>query len=53
MKGEDIIKLVFCSWPGNRMLPLHSSKGVIIIQLSLREIDLEWGVGWTEQGWRG
>lgn len=35
------------------MLPLHSTKGVIIIKLSLREIDLEWGVGWTEQGWRG
>lgn len=34
------------------MSPLHSSREVIIIKLSLREIGLEWGVGWTEQGWR-
>lgn len=52
MKGWDIIKLAFCSCPGNRMLLPDLSKVVIVIKLSLRKIDLEWGVGWTGQEWR-
>lgn len=52
MKGWDIIILAFCSSPGNWMLLLDLSKEVIVIKLSLRKIDLEWGVEWTGQGWR-
>ena len=45
MKGWDIINLLFCSWPENRMLVLDLSKEVVVIKLSLRKIDLKWDEG--------
>lgn len=32
------------------MLLLDLSKEVVVTKLSLRKIDLEWGVVWTRQG---
>lgn len=39
MKEWDTAKLVFCSWPGNRMLLLELSKEVTVIKLSAGRVN--------------